>query len=56
MIELERRLEERFPAWFRGARERLARPLLRGFGRLSRLDEIDAFLANWSAQADMASS
>ena len=45
MIELERRLEQSFPAWFQGARERLARPLLRGFSRLSRLDEIDAFLA-----------
>lgn len=48
MIELERRLEQSFPAWFQGARERLARPLLRGFSRLSRLDEIDAFLARHS--------
>ena len=45
MIDLERRLEARFPHWFRGHRARLARPLLRGFGRLSRLDEAEAFLA-----------
>lgn len=46
MIELERQLEHRFPDWFRGARERLARPLLRGLRRLTRLDEIEAFLAD----------
>jgi putative hemolysin len=54
MIELERRLEQSFPAWFQGARERLARPLLRGFSRLSRLDEIDAFLARNAHQQGLA--
>lgn len=45
MRPLETRLAERFPRWFRGRRAVLARPLLRGFGRWSRLDAIDAFLA-----------
>lgn len=54
MIELERRLEQSFPAWFKGARERLARPLLRGFSRLSRLDEINAFLERNGHQQGLA--
>ena len=54
MIELERRLEQSFPAWFQGARERLTRPLLRGFSRLSRLDEINAFLARHGHQQGLA--
>ena len=54
MIELERRLEQSFPAWFKGARERLARPLLRGFSRLSRLDEINAFLERHGHQQGLA--
>ena len=54
MIELERRLEQSFPAWFQGARERLTRRLLRGFSRLSRLDEIDAFLARHGHQQGLA--
>jgi len=45
MIELEQRLQQRFPHWFRGRRAALARPLVRGIARWSRLDEIDAFLA-----------
>ncbi|WP_287598092.1 lysophospholipid acyltransferase family protein [Thermomonas sp.] len=45
MIELEQRLQQRFPHWFRGRCAALARPLLRGIARWSRLDEIDAFLA-----------
>ena len=45
MLQLERRIEERYPRWFRGHRARLARPLLRTLGRWSRLDVIDAFLA-----------
>ena len=42
--ELEQRLQQRFPDWFRGRRGHLARPLLRGVGRWSRLDRVDAFL------------
>lgn len=45
MTELERRLAERYPHWFQGRRARFARPLLRGLGRLARLDAAEAFLA-----------
>ena len=44
MLQLEQRLQQRFPHWFRGRRAVLARPLLRGIARWSRLDEVDAFL------------
>lgn len=46
MIQLEQRLQQRFPHWFRGRRALLAKPLLRGIAHWSRLDEIDAFLAD----------
>ena len=45
MIQLERRIEERYPHWFGGHRGRVARPLLRTLGRCSRLQAIDGFLA-----------
>ena len=45
MIQLEQRLQQRFPHWFRGRRAAIARPLLRGIARWSRLDVIDAFIA-----------
>ncbi|WP_312706641.1 GNAT family N-acyltransferase [Stenotrophomonas sp.] len=44
MQELQQRLQQRFPEWFHGRRGHLARPLLRGIGRWSRLDRIEAFL------------
>lgn len=44
MLQLEDRLQQRFPHWFRGHRARIARPLLRGAQRLTRLHEVDAFL------------
>ena len=44
MQELEQRLQQRYPDWFRGRRGQLARPLLRSVGRWSRLDRIEAFL------------
>lgn len=44
MQELQQRLQQRFPEWFHGRRGQLARPLLRGIGRWSRLDRIEAFL------------
>lgn len=44
MIELQRTLESRFPHWFQGPRAALMRPLVRGVARVSRIDEIDAFL------------
>jgi len=45
MIDLEKRLSERYPAWFEGPKALFARPLVRGLGRFSRLHEADAFLA-----------
>lgn len=45
MLDFERRIESRFPQWFRGGRERIARPLVRSVSRLSRIDSIEAFLA-----------
>lgn len=44
-MPLERRLQERFPHWFRGRRASVARPLLRTIGRWSRFDQVEAFLA-----------
>ena len=49
MQELEQRLQQRFPDWFRGRRGHLARPLLRGVGRWSRLDRVEAFLRHNAA-------
>lgn len=45
MRPLEAKLAERYPHWFRGRRAAIARPLLRGVARWSRLDLVDAFLA-----------
>ncbi|MGH8076940.1 MAG: 1-acyl-sn-glycerol-3-phosphate acyltransferase, partial [Lysobacter sp.] len=46
MLQLERRLQEHFPHWFRGRRARIARPLLRTIGRWSKFDALDAFIAD----------
>ncbi|MBU8976686.1 lysophospholipid acyltransferase family protein [Lysobacter sp. MMG2] len=43
-MPLERRLQERFPHWFRGRRASVARPLLRTIGRWSRFDQVEDFL------------
>jgi putative hemolysin len=45
MLDLERTLSSRFPTWFAGARAPVARPLVRTLGRISRLDEVNNFLA-----------
>lgn len=45
MLQFERRLQERFPHWFRGRRAALTRPLIRTIGRWSKFDDIDQFLA-----------
>jgi hypothetical protein len=45
MIELERRVAERYPEWFQGPRAAIAKPLLSSLGRWSRLRDVDAFLA-----------
>ena len=39
MHALEQRLSERYPHWFRGRRAAVTRPLLRGLGRWSRLEQ-----------------
>ncbi len=44
MLDLEGRLQTRFPAWFAGRRAHIARPLVRSIARLSRLDAIEAFM------------
>ncbi|HEY5972335.1 MAG TPA: GNAT family N-acyltransferase [Pseudoxanthomonas sp.] len=44
MQMLERQLAERYPQWFRGRRAAVARPLLRGLGRWSRLADVYEFL------------
>ncbi len=44
MHQIEQRLQQRYPEWFHGPRGHLARPLLRGVGRWSRLDRVQAFL------------
>lgn len=49
MLQLQRRLAERYPHWFRGRRGRLATPLWRSFESWSRLDAIDAFLSENTA-------
>ncbi|MFC3550914.1 lysophospholipid acyltransferase family protein [Lysobacter cavernae] len=54
MQPFERRLQERFPHWFRGRRAGLARPLLRTLGRWSRFDAIDAFLSTNGHLRDFA--
>ncbi|MCD9032685.1 lysophospholipid acyltransferase family protein [Luteimonas sp. Y-2-2-4F] len=44
MPQLEDRLQQRYPHWFRGRRAGIARPLLERVGRWSRLEAIEAFL------------
>ena len=46
MQRLEQQLAERYPQWFRGRRAVVARPLLRGLGRWSRLSHACEFLAS----------
>ncbi len=46
MLDLERTIAGRFPHWFERGRARVARPLVATLGRISRLDEINAFLAD----------
>ena len=44
MLQLERRLQARFPHWFRGRRAAIARPLLRTIGRWSKFDALAGFI------------
>ena len=45
MIDLERRLSDRFPSWFEGARAPWGRRLTRALAWLGKLDAINAWLA-----------
>ncbi len=45
MIQLEARMQQRYPRWFDNRRARLARPLLRTLAGWSRIDRVDAFIA-----------
>lgn len=54
MQPLERQLQTRYPQWFSGRRAGLARTVLRGLGRWSRFDEINAFLARSPDTRDFA--
>lgn len=44
MLQLQVRLAQRYPHWFRGRNARLARWLLASLSRLSRLDAVEGFL------------
>jgi putative hemolysin len=44
MLNLESKIEARFPHWFSGRRGDIARPLVRSLARLSRIEAIEAFL------------
>lgn len=54
MRPLEQQIAERYPHWFRGRRAGLTRPLLRGLGRWSKLDQAYAFLAGHAHLRDFA--
>lgn len=47
MLNLEARVESRFPQWFEGQRAHLARQLLKHLGRLAGLSRIEAFLTEY---------
>lgn len=53
MLQLEERLQQRYPHWFRGRRERIARPLLRTLGRWSGLAAVESFLAGHGHLRDL---
>lgn len=44
MLNLESRIESRFPQWFAGRRGEIARPLVRSLAKFSRIDAIEQFL------------
>lgn len=52
MQALERHLQARHPHWFAGRRAGVARSVLRGLGRWSRLDRIEDFLAREGHRRD----
>jgi putative hemolysin len=54
MLQIEQRLQQRFPTLFRGRRAGIAQPLLRTLGRWSRFEAIDDFLAQSGHLRDFA--
>lgn len=54
MLDLEHRITQRLPRLFRGRRARISLPLLRSFGRWSRLADIEDFLRGHAHLRDMA--
>ena len=44
MLNLETKIEARFPHWFAGRRGDIARPLIRSLARISRIEAIEGFL------------
>ena len=54
MHALEQRLSERYPHWFRGRRAAVTRPLLRGLGRWSRLEQVQGFLDQHAGLSGLA--
>lgn len=54
MPPFEQRLQQRFPHWFGGRRERIARPLLRTLRQWSRLERVEAFLGRSAHLRDFA--
>jgi len=44
MLDLEGRIEARFPQWFSGRRAPFSRHLIRSLARIARIDDIDAFV------------
>ncbi len=44
MLDLEGRIEARFPQWFSGRRASFSRQLIRSLARIARIDDIDAFV------------
>lgn len=44
MLDLEGRIEARFPQWFTGRRAPFSRQLIRSLSRIARIDDIDAFV------------
>jgi len=54
MLDLERSFSTRFPAWFAGVRAPVARPLVKMLGRVSRLDDVAAFLREHAHLAGLA--
>ncbi|GAB4192304.1 MAG: GNAT family N-acetyltransferase [Wenzhouxiangellaceae bacterium] len=47
MLNIEKTLENQFPAWFAGRRQHLTRPLSRSLGRWMGVDNANSFLAEY---------